>query len=36
MWNERSQQAQPKYDSFANIMPKPHDPDPENQLLVII
>lgn len=32
---ERLQQFQPEYDSIAN-MPKTHDSDPENQLLVLI
>lgn len=34
--NERIQQVQPEYDSLANIMPKTHDSDPGNKLLVLI
>lgn len=34
--NERLQQVQPEYNSLANVMPKIHDSDPGNQLLVLI
>jgi len=33
---ERLQQDQSEYDSIVNIMPKSHDSDNENQLLVPI